>query len=112
MVREGICLREHPFRHHPGVPAAGDGVPVLHRSRGGQGTRRSRKGWRMTINPLRQLSSSFFALVVLVCIGTAGYILLEGWPFLDALYMTVTTISTVGFMEVHALSRTGRLFTM
>ena len=66
----------------------------------------------MTINPLRQLSSSFFALVVLVFIGTIGYILIEGWPFLDALYMTVTTISTVGFMEVHALSRTGRLFTM
>jgi voltage-gated potassium channel len=66
----------------------------------------------MIMNPLVQLKSAFVALILLVLAGTVGYVTIEGWPFLDALYMTVTTISTVGFMEVHALSRTGRLFTM
>ena len=66
----------------------------------------------MTSNPLRQLKSAVFALVLLVLIGSAGYVVLEGWSFLDALYMTVTTITTVGYMEVHSLSRTGRLFTL
>jgi voltage-gated potassium channel len=66
----------------------------------------------MTGNPLRQLKSAIFALLLLVLIGSAGYVALEGWSFLDALYMTVTTITTVGYMEVHPLSRTGRLFTL
>ena len=45
-------------------------------------------------------------------VGVAGYMLIEGWPLLDAVYMTVTTISTVGFGELHTLSATGRVFTM
>ncbi len=44
--------------------------------------------------------------------GTAGYVLIEGWGVFDAVYMTVTTISTVGFREVHPLSRGGQAFTM
>lgn len=44
--------------------------------------------------------------------GTAGYHLIEGWGFLDALYMTVTTLTTVGFREVQPLSTAGRLFTI
>lgn len=44
--------------------------------------------------------------------GLAGYRLLERWPWLDCLYMTVVTVSTVGFAEVHPLSPAGRLFTM
>ncbi|MHB8845613.1 MAG: potassium channel family protein [Nitrospirota bacterium] len=64
------------------------------------------------MNPLLQLKSAFIALFVLVCAGTMGYAAIEGWPYLDALYMTVTTITTVGYMEVHTLSRTGRLFTL
>jgi len=66
----------------------------------------------MTINPLRQLRPALLALLLLVLLGSAGYVAVEGWPFLDALYMTVTTISTVGFMEVHPLSPAGRLFTL
>ena len=66
----------------------------------------------MTVNPLRQLKTALLALVLLVVAGAAGYMVVEGWPFLDALYMTVTTISTVGYMEVHPLSRMGRLFTL
>ena len=44
--------------------------------------------------------------------GTAGYMLIEGWSLLDALYMTVITITTVGYNEVHPLSTAGRVFTI
>ncbi len=52
------------------------------------------------------------ALSAVVAAGTSGYIILEGWSPLDALYMTVITISSVGFMEVHPLSDMGRVFTV
>ncbi len=41
--------------------------------------------------------------------GTVAFMLVEGWPFLDALYMTTITLSTVGFQEVHPLDTGGRL---
>jgi voltage-gated potassium channel len=49
-------------------------------------------------------------LVLLV--GTAGYRLIEGWPLLDGFYMTVITITTIGFKEVHELTLAGKLFTL
>jgi voltage-gated potassium channel len=49
--------------------------------------------------------------VLLMAIGTIGYRLLEGWPLLDSLYMTIITLSTVGFGELKPLSPAGRLFT-
>ncbi len=51
-------------------------------------------------------------LVVLWAAGVTGYMVIEGWGFMDALYMTVITLTTVGFNEVHELSDTGRLFTI
>lgn len=51
-------------------------------------------------------------LVVLVFGGTVGYMIVEGMSFIDGLYMTVITISTVGFREVRDLSTQGRLFTI
>lgn len=50
--------------------------------------------------------------VVLVALGTVGYRSIEGWSLFDALYMTVTTVTTVGFREVHELSRAGQVFTI
>lgn len=44
--------------------------------------------------------------------GTAGYMLIERWSFLDALFMTVTTITTVGYREVQPLDTAGRIFTI
>jgi voltage-gated potassium channel len=44
--------------------------------------------------------------------GVVGYMVIEGWSLLDALYMTVTTITTVGFTETRPLSDGGRIFTM
>src|ERR671915_2403261 len=44
--------------------------------------------------------------------GVAGYMLLEGWSFLDALYMTVLTLTTVGYREVLPLDTSGKIFTI
>lgn len=44
--------------------------------------------------------------------GIAGYMIIEGWGLLDSLYMTVITLASVGFMEVHDLSSKGRVFTI
>jgi voltage-gated potassium channel len=56
------------------------------------------------------LSCLFVFLVILT--GTIGYMLVEGWGFFDSLYMTVITLTTIGFEEVHPLSETGRAFTL
>ncbi len=44
--------------------------------------------------------------------GTLGYTLIEGWPWFDSFYMTVITLSTIGYGETHALSTAGRVFTI
>ena len=54
----------------------------------------------------------FLALSGIIVTGTAGYYLIEGWSPLESLYMTVITISSVGFMEVHPLAASGRIFTI
>jgi voltage-gated potassium channel len=75
---------------------------------------------RVYLHPMGTISSRYpnrliFAFIVfltLILIGTSGYHWLEGMSFVDALYMTVITISTVGFGEVRQLSPQGRIFTM
>lgn len=44
--------------------------------------------------------------------GTVGYVIIEGWHAWDAFYMTVTTVATVGYREVHPLSFAGQAFTL
>lgn len=52
------------------------------------------------------------ALLALTLTGTLGFMWTEGWSAFDALYMSVITLTTVGYHEVHPLSDAGRVFTM
>ena len=54
---------------------------------------------------------SLFFLFFLIGVGTLGYYFLEGWSLVDAFYMTLITVTTVGFGEIHPLTPTGRIFT-
>ncbi len=51
-------------------------------------------------------------IAAVLIIGTFGYRIIEGWSFIDSFYMTVITISTVGYNEVHPLSPAGRIFSV
>src|SRR6266540_454617 len=50
------------------------------------------------------------AVLLTLVIGTIGFTTIENYPPFDAFYMTLTTMTTVGYMEVHPLSRAGRIF--
>ncbi len=58
------------------------------------------------------LQTSLILLLVIVIIGVSGFYFIEGFNFLDSFYMTVITVSTVGFQEVHKLSDGGKIFTI
>jgi len=62
--------------------------------------------------PLQDLLRGIGILCLILVAGTIGYHFIEGWSFLDSLFMTITTITTVGYREVHPLSTTGQIFTM
>jgi len=59
-----------------------------------------------------QLRIASLFLVGVVVAGVVGYRLLEDYSWLDSLYMTVITLTTVGFQEIRPLSPTGRVFTI
>src|SRR5579864_1444187 len=59
---------------------------------------------------LRNLRLIGTALLLVMAIGTAGYHFIEGWPWFDGFYMVVTTLTTIGYQEVHPLSHAGRVF--
>jgi voltage-gated potassium channel len=60
----------------------------------------------------REVIFGIAALVGVILTGTAWYHLVEGWRLLDSLYMTVITLYSVGFGEIHPLGDRGRLFTI
>ena len=55
-------------------------------------------------------TAAFFTAIVIL--GAYGYMVIEQWEFMDSLYMSVITITMVGYQEVFPLSPEGRLFTM
>jgi len=60
----------------------------------------------------KHLFLSILYLFVLVATGLIGFPLIEGWNLGDSLYMTIITLSSVGYGEVHTLSSAGRIFTV
>jgi voltage-gated potassium channel len=64
------------------------------------------------MNPARRVALGIGLVAMLTLVGSAGYMLIEHMTFLDSLYMTVITITTVGYEEVKPLDTAGRLFTI
>lgn len=60
----------------------------------------------------RHMAGPTIAAAVLVSVASIGYVALEGWSWLDGLYMAIITTGQVGFNEVHPLSTAGRVWTM
>ena len=58
----------------------------------------------------RPLKLVLVALIALTAAGTVGFHYIEHWGWFDSFYMVVITLSTVGYQEVHPLSRAGRIF--
>jgi voltage-gated potassium channel len=58
----------------------------------------------------RRLAIIAVALAAVFAVGTTGFVLIEHYPPFDAFYMTLTTITTVGYGEIHPLSHNGRIF--
>lgn len=61
---------------------------------------------------LSGLRKGMLGIALVLAFGTLGYRLIEGWSWLDSLYMTVITVSTVGLTEVHPPTEVGKLFTV
>ena len=64
------------------------------------------------MNNKSKLVISFGLLIVVITIGVAGYMLISGDNFIDSLYMTIITMTTVGFGEIHPLTDNEKLFTI
>jgi len=60
----------------------------------------------------RKIIYPTLSIFAVIACGTLGYVLIEGWSFLDSLYMTIITLTTVGYKEVHVLSRPGMVFSI
>ena len=60
----------------------------------------------------KHLITGIIMALGIIIFGTVGYIIIEDWELFDALYMTIITVSTVGFSEIHHISKAGRLFTI
>lgn len=60
----------------------------------------------------KKLLISLLMITSIVAFGTIGYMNIEGWSFLDSIYMTIITLASVGYKEVRELSENGRIFTI
>ncbi len=65
-----------------------------------------------TIGVFSPFYKLLFLLVALILVGSIGYVLVADYPFLEAIYMTVITITTVGYGEVIPLDKKGKVFTI
>jgi len=60
--------------------------------------------------PVRRLMFVVIAIVVTLAIGTVGFVVVDSYPWFDAFYMSMITMTTVGYSEVRGLSKAGRIF--
>ncbi|HYM10146.1 MAG TPA: potassium channel protein [Bryobacterales bacterium] len=58
----------------------------------------------------RRVGLMLLVMALVLAFGTAGFVWIEHWPWFDAFYMALITLTTVGYAEVHPLSHTGRIF--
>jgi voltage-gated potassium channel len=73
--------------------------------------RRRRRSVDPSASTLRRIGVALLGLLVVFVAGSIGYVLL-GFTLLEAVYQTVTTVSTVGFREVRPLTAAGEVFTI
>jgi voltage-gated potassium channel len=66
----------------------------------------------MMLLPPRTIYYALAGVVVIIIVGATGYHFVEGWSWFDGLYMTMITLSTIGYGETHPLSPHGRYFTL
>ncbi len=64
------------------------------------------------LTPWQRLAIGAIAAFILWAVGTFGYMAIEGFGFLDAVYQTVTAVTTAGFGEINPLETGGRIFTI
>lgn len=60
----------------------------------------------------KKLVTAFLLISLIIAFGTLGYTIIEGWNFIDSLYMTIITLTTVGYREVNPLTLKGIIFTI
>jgi voltage-gated potassium channel len=63
-------------------------------------------------HPFRRMLPAIIIFAMVVIIGICGFVFIEKWTLLESIYMTITTVFTVGFSEVRPLSHAGKIFTM
>ncbi|HDH11983.1 MAG TPA: potassium channel protein [Nitrospirae bacterium] len=64
------------------------------------------------MNIKRKLIYPVISILGVISFGTIGYTVIENWSLFDSLYMTIITLTTVGYEEVHVLSKAGRAFSI
>ncbi len=60
---------------------------------------------------IKQIQYALLLLILIFFIGNIGFMVIEGFSFTESFFMTIITISKVGFQEVEPLSDAGRIFT-
>lgn len=66
----------------------------------------------MVVKSINHFRNALLVLLLIIVVGIAGFMLIEGWNITDSLYMIIITITTTGFEEVHPLSPQGEIFTL